>query len=246
MEREVFVKGRGDLVISGSGSTGGGEYNAVRISGSGRVNGDIKCIDFICSGSSKVEGSIHSEKIVINGSTKVVGDVRSKEVIKVNGSSVFEGNVYHRKFKINGSSRVIGDTTGEHLYLNGIVKMEGDCEVEYAKLDGSFKIEGLLSADKIEVELNGRSYAKEIGGEKITVQKIGSLSGFLDRFLKPLAKELTAEMVEGDAIELEYTKAKVVRGNKVKIGPGCIIDLVEYKEDVSIHADAQVKEKRKV
>ncbi|WP_413374736.1 polymer-forming cytoskeletal protein [Alkalihalobacillus sp. 1P02AB] len=239
MERE-------DLVISGSGSTSGGEYNAVRISGSGRVNGDIKCVDFICSGSSKVEGAIHSEKMVINGSTKVVGDVHSKDMIKVNGSSVIEGNVYHREFKINGSARVVGDTTGEHLYLKGNVKVEGDCEVEYAKLDGSFKIEGLLSADKIEVELNGRSYAKEIGGESITVQKIGSLSGFLDRFFKPLTKELIAEMIEGDAIHIEYTKAKVVRGNKVKIGPGCIIDLVEYKADVSIHEDALVKEKRKV
>ena len=51
----------------------------------------------------------------------------------------------------------------------------------------------------------------------------------LDRLFKPLAKELTAEVIEGDKVEIEYTQADVVRGNHIKIGPGCKVDLVEYK-----------------
>ena len=40
---------------------------------------------------------------------------------------------------------------------------------------------------------------------------------------------LCAETIEGDEIYLEYTKAKVIRGNNVTIGEGCEIELVEYK-----------------
>ncbi|KMK75606.1 polymer-forming cytoskeletal protein [Alkalihalobacillus pseudalcaliphilus] len=238
------LKEKGNLIISGSGSATGGEYDQVKISGSGRISGDIECEKFLCNGSSKVEGDIEGVQITINGSTKVGGDVRSKETLKVNGSTVIEGSVLYKEFKISGSSRILGDTSGEHLILRGSVKIEGDCEAEYAEFNGSFKIEGLLNADKVEIELNGRSYVKEIGGEIISVTR--TKSNLLDRLFKPLAKELTAEVIEGDKVEIEYTQADVVRGNHIKIGPGCKVDLVEYKGELDIHDNASVKEIKKV
>ena len=36
----------GDIKISGSGSAGGGKYNDVSISGSGKINGDIRMCRF--------------------------------------------------------------------------------------------------------------------------------------------------------------------------------------------------------
>ncbi|MCL6576409.1 hypothetical protein [Kyrpidia sp.] len=41
------------------------------------------------------------------------------------------------------------------------------------------------------------------------------------------------ETIEGDDIYLENTRARVVRGTRVQIGPGCQIGLLEYSEDFS-------------
>ena len=40
---------------------------------------------------------------------------------------------------------------------------------------------------------------------------------------------LITDIIEGDEIYLEYTKAKIIRGNNVELGPGCEIELIEYK-----------------
>ena len=58
--------------------------------------------------------------------------------------------------------------------------------------------------------------------------------------------ELISEVIEGDEIYVEYTKAKVVRGNKVVIGPGCDIQSVEYREDFKALKDGNVKENKKI
>ena len=52
------------------------------------------------------------------------------------------------------------------------------------------------------------------------------------------------ESVEGDDIYLEYTTAKVVRGNTVRLGAGCKIDLVEYKTSLEKASDCIVKEEK--
>lgn len=57
---------------------------------------------------------------------------------------------------------------------------------------------------------------------------------------------LTTEIVEGDDIHLEHTRAKVVRGNRVTLGPGCEVDLVEYKEHFHQDKSAKVMASRKV
>ncbi|MNR67595.1 hypothetical protein D3C85_1916860 [compost metagenome] len=57
---------------------------------------------------------------------------------------------------------------------------------------------------------------------------------------------VTVAVIEGDDIYLENTRAKVVRGNQVVIGPGCEIDLVEYKVLLEKKKGANVKGSRKM
>jgi hypothetical protein len=54
---------------------------------------------------------------------------------------------------------------------------------------------------------------------------------------------LYADQIEGDKVELEHTEAGVVRGNHVKIGPGCEIGRVEYRDKLEVHKGSTVKEK---
>ena len=52
--------------------------------------------------------------------------------------------------------------------------------------------------------------------------------------------DMTADSIEGDHLDLAYTTAKVVRGNHVRIGPGCKIDRVEYRQALTRSKDAQI------
>ncbi len=47
-----------ELHISGASKMPGGEYASVRISGSGKITGNLLCGTFSCSGAGKVEGDM--------------------------------------------------------------------------------------------------------------------------------------------------------------------------------------------
>lgn len=240
METEV----RHDLIISGSGSASGGLYKKVKISGTGKINGDIDCVDFGCSGSGKIYGDITSTVTKISGSTKIEGSVNSGTVT-ISGHSDIDGNLSVEKIKISGSTDIKGTLTGEHVEIHGSATVGGNCETDLFSVEGSFTIDGLLNADTIDIRLHGRSVVKEIGGEKIQVKKAYKPFG-LDKLFKVFGQKLTTEIIEGDDIYLEYTQAKVVRGNNVHIGQGCEIQLVEYKNDFQQVDDAKVKESKRI
>ncbi|EJD68183.1 YhbF [Bacillus sp. 916] len=80
-----------------------------------------------------------------------------------------------------------------------------------------------------------RSRVKEIGGTSITVRRKPG-------FLKRKAGTLSAELIEGDAIYLEYTEADIVRGKHVEIGPGCKIEKIEYQTSCKSHEKSTVQE----
>ena len=94
---------------------------------------------------------------------------------------------------------------------------------------------GLLNADEINISLYWPCKAREIGGSKIKVKKDSKLSFLgLKNMISPdrSSKELIADIIEGDNVYLEYTKARVVRGNNIELGTGCEIELAEYKNNL--------------
>jgi cytoskeletal protein CcmA (bactofilin family) len=236
---------KGDLILSGSSETGGGSFTKVEINGSGKITGDVQCETFEVNGSGKLYGNITSEDAMIRGSAGIQGDLTSDKII-INGHSSVDGNVSFRELEVKGHSKVGESLKGDYILLEGMMKVKGDCEVESADLNGAFTIGGLLNGDRITIELQGKSKVKEIGGETITVKRSGPSILNLDKVIKSLSKELEAELIEGDQVKLEYTKAKVVRGNNVEIGPGCEIELVEYGNDLQVSEKAKVKKTEKL
>jgi len=240
---------RRSVSISGSGRLGGGEYQRVTISGSGRIDGDVTAEELRISGSGRVSGRTEVGQIAISGSGRFGGAVRADEM-RVSGSAKIEGPLDAKEFKSSGSFHTEGDVAAEYFKSSGSFRVGGDVEADIFKASGGFDIEGLLSADKVEIRLAGRCTVREIGGERIHVERPESLGAAL---LGGLAKMLTgggmAELrttqIEGDEIHLENTIADVVRGTRVEIGPGCKIGTVEYTETLKVHDDAVVKERKK-
>lgn len=259
----------GNAVISGSGVISGGRYEEVRISGSGKVDGDIEVSSVHVSGSAQITGSVAaSGDIHVSGSASMGGNVAAHRV-KVSGSCRFAGNVEADECRISGSADVRGHLHGrsihssgslacrsavraEEIRISGHMGADGDVESETFRVSGGFKVKGLLNASEIDVTMNGLCYAREIGCDRIEV-RLSSLNIFW-RFVVWLTSlfgrgsqaGLRSEQIEGTDIQVEWTEASTVRGQRVYIGKGCHIDLVEYTDKVYIDPEATVKDVRQI
>jgi cytoskeletal protein CcmA (bactofilin family) len=237
------MEAMGDLIINGYGSANGGQFDRTVISGKGTVNGNLECNLFECNGSGIITGDLKSEKAKISGNAKITGNVTSIDVI-VEGRGSITGNANVDKMTINGTGSIGGNVKGEELLVKGRFAVGGNCEVETFRTEGQFSVGGLLSAEHIDIYTIGGCKAAEIGGQTIKVKQKSNLWAGLFKSVLPI--KLEAELIEGDHIELENTKAKIVRGNHIIIGVNCDIDLVEYKETFKEVKNGLVKKSMKL
>lgn len=219
-----------DLTISGISKAYGGRYRLIEIEGVGSVDGDVSCDSFKANGMVTMKGNVRANRFELNGKMSGDGALSSGEV-KVDGQLTLHGRLH-----------------GEEMTLNGYIKLYGDCEAERISLSGGFTVEGLLNAGTVDIVLHGRGQAREIGGERIQILKAAkpSWSRTLAWIIPAFEPHLFAGAIEGDDIRLEETTAKIVRGNCVHIGPGCVIDRIEYGAELVVHPDAQVAERLQV
>jgi cytoskeletal protein CcmA (bactofilin family) len=184
----------------------------------------------------------------------MVSQTRKLRNLTMTGNGISHGGEFHR-VRLTGEGTVNGDLTCERLWgigqidvtgdlhsevikVLGQLSVQGNCNAEFLHVKGTLNIGGLLNGGKIDLRLFGGCEIKEIGGGVIRVKRNGR--GWVDH------KSLTVATIEGDDICLEWTHAKVVRGKRVEIGPGCDIDLVEYQNDFQHSPRARVKEFRRV
>lgn len=226
---------RRDLVIAGTGHASGGLYHTVKLSGNGKLYGDIDCMEMRVQGNATVEGNVKANVVHIAGKGYVMGGVDC-EWIKVSGSVNVEGNMQCQEATVRGRGTVKGAWTAEEIRAYGELDVGGDCSAERFEIDGHFTIGGLLNAGYVAVKLLGPCRVQEIGGETIVVKK-QSASLWKKLFFPP---SLTADVIEGDEIHLEHTTAKTVRGNRVTIGPGCEIERVEYRDMLECDEEAKI------
>lgn len=234
---------RNDLIINGKGSTAGGRFDRVNVNGKGTVDGELECETFECNGFGVFNGNVIARHMLVNGHATINSSLDAAK-ITINGRTRIYGDVAVRNIEINGDAKMTGSLKGEKMKIRGRAVIGGDCEAETFDAGGKFSVEGLLNAEEIFLDLQGKSRAREIGGETIVVRNRESAFIRLLKYFFPAS--LHAASIEGDNIELENTTAESVKGNKVRIGHGCIIDLVEYKEDLICEDGARVKKKRKV
>ncbi|SDN50859.1 polymer-forming cytoskeletal protein [Bacillus sp. OK048] len=235
------TKRRGDLVINGLGSSNGGQFNEVTLNGKGTVNTDVECTHFDCNGSGTVNGNVTATTAKISGNGKINGTIAGQS-LSIDGTAKVQNNVLVKHVKVAGKASIGGKIKSDEIKIRGRITVGGDCEAETFKGESHFTIGGLLNADLIDITIFSDCKVKEIGGQTILIRQKSPLMGFLKPFIQT---QLETELIEGDKIEIENTKASVVRGNNVTIGPSCIIGIVEYSGELSMDEKAVVKEIRK-
>ena len=236
-----------DMRISGSSTMPGGEYDRVSISGSGTVQGDLRCQSLSCSGSarvqgdvdcagevrssgsSKVTGSITCESLGCSGAVKCEGSILSRGLIHSSGAMKVSGSLEGGEVDVSGGLEA-GEIHCGRLHCSGGARVSGGVEAESVHLTGSAVIQGLLNAETVEISASRGIRIGSIGGSSIRIYKPTQVS-LLGLFHGSVSCAQVGD-IEGDDVDLEYTQADVVRGRRVRIGEGCSIGRVEYSESL--------------
>ncbi|HKW42564.1 MAG TPA: polymer-forming cytoskeletal protein [Thermoplasmata archaeon] len=208
---------------------------SIKIVGSGSVSGNpVRTREFKAAGSAKVQGSLEAEVARVAGSCSFEGDVTVEE-FRCAGSARIAGRLKAEEIEASGSLQVEGDVEGEEFSSSGSLQVRGKVVAEEFRSSGAVRIDGGLKAEEVTIDLGGSSKISTIEAEEIRVKATG---GFFR-----LRGDLTAERIEGEEVELEATNAAFVKGDEVRIGPHCRIDVVEAR-DLVVHQSSEVRERR--
>ena len=208
---------------------------SIKIVGSGVVSGNpVRTHEFKAAGSAKVQGSLEAEVARIAGSCSFEGDVTVEE-LRSSGSTRVAGRLHAETVESSGSLQVEGDVGAEEITSSGSFQVRGKVETESFRSSGAVRIDGGLKAEDVTIDLGGSSRISTIEAEQVRVKATGA-------FFRPRG-ELTAEKIQGENVELEATSAALVKGELVRIGPHCRIDIVEAR-DLIVHQSSDVRERR--
>ncbi|MED5018403.1 bactofilin [Paenibacillus chibensis] len=233
------MENRSDLNLSGIGKAQGGSYSHIRLDGMTKINGDTECITLDSNGTLTVEGALQSDTVSVNGTATVEGGLSANRVVLDGMVTVKAHAVCQDLLTVNGRLSIGSRLDGEKVEVFGSLKTRDDVQCEVFSVHGGFSVDGLLNAGLIDVKMNMPCRAQEIGGESIMIRRLKKFS-VLEQFVPSLSAKLQAHTIEGDEVDLEYTEAEIVRGNDVRIGPGCKIGRVEYKNRLKRDGDAVI------
>ena len=124
----------------------------------------------------------------------------------------------------------------EHIEFEGVIKVCGNVQGKSIDVEGVLNIDGLLSADSISFEVARSCKISEIGGSNIKIENNSFHN--IDLFKRKV--KVNCKVIEGDNIYLENVECDVVRGKNITIGPGCIIDKIEYSMNIDIDKSSTV------
>ncbi|MFC7679281.1 polymer-forming cytoskeletal protein [Paenibacillus sp. GCM10028914] len=238
---EERVHDRQDLHIAGAGVSAGGVYGKVQLDGMGSIRGDLDCIRFVGNGNVSVKGSLTSETVRIHGNGTVDGPVDVHE-LHVGGSAKLKGHLRCHALNVNGKSKVQGEVKASKIAIGGFFNAL-HIQSETIEVKGSISVEGVMHSDTIDIRLFDRSEVQQISANFIKVRKKGKrIWEQLTFSFRPAL--LTTRIIEGSLIDVEHTEADIIRGNRVVLGPGCKVRLVEYVEELIQDPSAEVGEVR--
>jgi len=216
-----------NLRLVGTATASGGRFDNVKITGEAVLAGDTECRNLSCMGNVAIKGNLRADGVKLTGECQVGGSLTA------------------RRIQATGDIQVDGALHGERLKLTGSVRVQGECDAEALLISGAIAADGLVNAEDVQVRMHGPCRALEIGGGVITVKRSRAVA-VKSLFMPKGIVMMTADLIEGDTVVLEHTRAAVVRGNRVTLGSGCEIGRVEYRDMLEVGSKALVKEKIKL
>jgi len=239
--------GIGDVTISGSARLPGFSGGSLDVSGSAQICGDVKVDRIRISGSARVDGNLQASSVKVSGSCLVNGNTDCGEV-GISGSMRVSGDaILHGSQRVSGSTKVDGSFRGGNLRCTGLVKVARDLSVRSLEISGGAYVGGVTRADCVHIkvhssdlvfdgEIEARNVKIELGGRPSRLRILGvSMGGRGRGHVKAPSIRCTGD------VDIEQTICSYVEGSKVRIGPGCKIGRVAYRQDVIVEEGAELE-----
>ena len=181
--------------IAGSTTISGGYIEKIlKVSGAGKIDGDLRCNGLKSSGSLRGVGNISSQGFVkSSGSFATEGSLQGNESAKFSGSArIGQNATILGSIKSSGSLSISGDLDlGNNARFLGAAKVGGEASIQgFTKSSGSFKTDSNLQAVS---GLKSLGYLG-VGGNLLSQNNISILGG------TKVNGNLVAENIETDPV----------------------------------------------
>ena len=205
--------------LDGVGSSGGGKFEDINISGVYSLKGDIICNKLDVSGVLKNSKNIQCEEFKVSGVLKSSESLKAQD-INVSGVATIEKNI--KSHKISGE---------------GCIKVKEDIESEKIDIEGNLACDGLINCEDFYLFTLGESRIGEIGATNIEIYGEKKSKNIFKIFIPKKFKNnrVYIKVIEGDNIKLSDCEVDIVRGKNIVIGENCKINKVEYSESIDIN-----------
>jgi len=232
-----------DITSMGDVNLEKGEYGNISCAGDLKISGAIKALSIKSAGDMKAQEDVKVDKLTVFGDATFRKNLKATE-ISVYGDGDFQGKLTGQAVKIYGSLTA-GTIEAEEITVNGELEKAQEVSAEKIILNGEFHVEGAMNIGHGIFNLGGDSKVKEIFCEVLEVNVgnnsyQGMLAGLISR---GKGGTLKVELIEGDEIHLQNTRADIVRGKTVRIGAGSKIGKVEYSDTLEIFDGGIVENK---
>lgn len=239
--------------IAGFGTLPGGTYQTVTISGSGEVEGDLQAKRITLSGSVQIDGDVTTDYFNASGVSKINGSLRAGET-SLSGSASIQGSLKSQTLKFGGALDVGGNIAASNLCGEGAIQADAIEADEFELVVRGISEVRALSGKQIQVKAGNRGAGSVSASSKTSTSVFShhiTMNGVTISSVSQTSTadtgecKFTADQITGEDIDLAITHARCVEGHRVRIGPGCVIDKIQYRENLDIDPKATVKEQIK-
>ena len=207
--------------LSGSGKITQGEYDSIKISGSGTIEGPVNFETLKVSGSCKVrpDSVLEGNEMHISGSIHSQSDMKVNTV-HISGSCHSEKDIRAHSLNISGSCHQQGKIYADEIYLSGSIKSSGEVNADF-------------------VEVSGIASLNDLFGEKITFLPANCNSFGFFRFAKQ-RKLSTVKNIECTTLEAACLRCDTISAEHITLTDGCIVDHIQCDGTLSYDSTCQV------
>ena len=218
------------ISLDGVGSSGGGKFEDINISGVYSLKGDIICNKLDVSGVLKNSKNIQCEEF------KVSGVLKSSESLQA------------QSINVSGVATIGKNIKSQKIFGEGCIKVKEEIESEKIDLQGNIICEGLINCEDFYLFTEGESKIGEIGATNIEIYGEKKSKNIFKIFIPKKFKNnrVYIKVIEGDNIKLSNCDVDIVRGKNIVIGENCKINKVEYSESIDINEISKVDNINKI
>lgn len=187
---------------------------------------------FIIYGDADFEAGVKLESMKIRGAARLEKECWIETIQNAGECQVSEHLVCNRLTSY-GALEGKGHVKVNTLLSYGEIATTGELEGEFLNIKGEIQNANLINGEEIILELHSNCHIEEIGATKLVVKQAKR---------NKIHCCLSAKQIEGDDLDVSYTKADNIRGQIVRIGKHCVIESVEYSDSLSVDPTANIKQ----